>query len=405
MVLPGNAVRAPGSRQAEDPREPPLVGSLRRMRRRFDLILLAHLWALVPIALLWLVAPGLRNPLKPHDPRSMEVLTLLAILYLSVRTILNLAAGQTRLNTVWPYVDVALITVALAIYRDPTDVLTAIYVIPLAAAVATLNVVNVLALAGLTVAGYVFVILYSGAPWTVGLLFNLVIIGVIASLYGLMVRVVAAHVVAAERAEFQTELAREIHDGIQHLLITLSARLELAHSLIDKTPQRAAEIIADERESARRGADELRYLVRRIRAREPQPEDLASALRHQIAALAARYPFDLEIDLPPSLPPLPPAAEHAVFRVIQESLTNVVKHAHATHAYVQVAVAGDGLHCIVRDDGPGFDPGAVRAGGLEGLRERMQSAGGTLEVRSAPGQGTTIDAALPLGTRWPRSGS
>jgi signal transduction histidine kinase len=142
---------------------------------------------------------------------------------------------------------------------------------------------------------------------------------------------------AAEREDYQTELAREIHDGIQHLLVTLGARLELAGRLVREATDRAVQILAQEREMVR-ASDELRYLVRRLRT-DRQHADLASALRAQVGALSDRWPFVLEVEVPPTLPRLSPAAEHAMLRVIQPQN----RHAVALPAEVLVRVPG-GLH-------------------------------------------------------------
>jgi signal transduction histidine kinase len=115
-----------------------------------------------------------------------------------------------------------------------------------------------------------------------------------------------------------------------------------------------------------------------------------------VAALAERWPFALELEVPPSLPRLPPAAEHSLLRAIQESLTNVAKHAQATQAEVRLSLSNGAVRCVIRDEGVGFNPAAALGDGLAGLRDRIQALGGTLEVQSAPGAGTTITVLLPI---------
>ncbi|MDR7588179.1 MAG: histidine kinase [Armatimonadota bacterium] len=97
---------------------------------------------------------------------------------------------------------------------------------------------------------------------------------------------------AAERDRFQRELAREIHDEVQHLLVTLAQRLDPASRLIREAPERAGRIAAAETDTARRAADEMRYLVRRLRA---APVDLAAALRTLVAGTADRWPLELVV--------------------------------------------------------------------------------------------------------------
>ncbi|MDQ7843193.1 MAG: sensor histidine kinase [Armatimonadota bacterium] len=366
------------------------------MQRRLQLIILGHIWTLAPLAGLWFLRPAWRGPLAPTDLRGLGWLAVFAGAYLLVRTWLTLT---DRLHTalLWPYLDVAVVTAALVLLRSPTDPLSVLYFIPLASAGASLSLLNLGAVAGVAAASYIGVVLRSATPWTIGLVFRLVIIILIASLYGAVLRAVTEAARAAERAEYQAALAREIHDGIQHLLVTMSARLDLAARLVEEAPPRARAILAGERDALRRAVDELRYLVRRLRS--AAGGDLSSALRDQIAALAERWPFSLEVDLPPTLPRLSPGAEHALLRVIQEALTNVAKHADAATVEVTMAAADGHLRCTIRDDGRGFDPAAVRDRGLAGLEARVRSAGGSFQVTSAPGQGTTVAAAFPVSRR------
>ena len=365
------------------------------VRRRLDLIILAHMWALAPLALAWFLFPAWRDPNQPGS-LALVILAAVAVAYLALRTWLNLTRRALGFNDFWPYVDVLIVTTALVIVHNPNDALTLLYFIPLTSAAATLSPRHVFALAAVTVAAYLLAILLSPAAWTISLVYRLAVIGAMASLYAWVIRTVTGHERAVERAEFQRELSREIHDGIQHLLITLGKRLELAQQLIPETPARAVQIVAEERETARRAADELRYLVRRLRGGPPQQADLATALRLQIATLSERWPFAVDLDPPARLPRLKPPAEHSLLRVIQECLTNVAKHARATQAQVRLTMTDESLHCVVADNGVGFDPAAAPGAGLEGLRERVGALGGTLEVHSAPGAGTTVTATIPL---------
>lgn len=363
------------------------------MQRRLQLIILGHIWALVPVALLWLSRPDWRGPLAPFDVRGLTFLAGVDAVYLLSRTWLTLA-GRLGTARLWPFIDVTLVTSALLMLRSPTDPLATMYFIPLASAVASLDSRHLATVTAAAGGSYLAVIVYAAAPWTIGLAYRLVFILLMASLYAGVIRVVADFARTAERAEYQAALAREIHDGIQHFLVTMGARLELARRLVREEPDRAERIIGEERQTLRAASDELRYLVRRLRS--AAGAGLAEALRSQIAAASERWPFNLEMDVPDPMPRLPAEVEHALLRVIQEGLTNAAKHARASS--VEVAVTqGDGeLRCRIHDDGTGFDASAALNGGLAGLRTRVRDAGGRLEVDSGPGRGTTLTVAFPL---------
>lgn len=361
------------------------------MQRRLQLIILAHVWILVPLALAWLVRPEWRGPLAPTDIRGIALLDAIAGLYLLVRTYVTLIRWTPSMVPVWPWIDVTLVTSALIIVRNPTDAIALLYFVPLASAAATLDLRPIAFIA----AAYVLAVLVTGAQWTIGIVYRIVIVVLIGSMYGSILRLVASTERAKERAEYRTALAREIHDGIQHFLVTMGSRLDLAQRLVGESPDRAARIIGEERLAARRAADELRYLVRRLRISEAH-SDLAGALRTQITALAERWPFNLELEVPEQLPRLAPAAEHTLLRVIQESLTNAAKHAKASSVEVSLAHQDGLLTCTIRDDGDGFEPSGVPEGGVAGLRERVKESGGSFMIESRPGAGTTVTATFPL---------
>ncbi len=373
------------------------------MQRRLEIIILAHIWALAPLAAIWLWLPASRGHNLQLDIERLTQLAGVATIYLLARTWITLAGRAPDLVQVWPYCDVALITLGLLIVGNPQDAIAILYFIPIASAAASLRLDRLIVLSAITLGAYLLVILQTGTAWSVEVVFRLAIVGLIASLFGWMIRTATIYERAAERAEYQTDLAREIHDGIQHLLVTLGARLELAGRLVRDDPDRTSLILAQERETVVRAGDELRYLVRRLRT-DRQHADLAAALRAQVGALSDRWPFILDVDVPRALPRLSPAAEHAMLRVIQESLTNAAKHAQASSVEVQIAVARGTLRCTIHDDGTGFDP-AGAAGGLEGLRARVAGTGGTLSIDTAPHRGTTISAVWPLirDRAWMRS--
>jgi PAS domain S-box-containing protein len=188
-------------------------------------------------------------------------------------------------------------------------------------------------------------------------------------------------------------LERNLHDGAQQRLVSLSLALRLAQSKLAADPARADTILSDASGELALALQELRELARGI-----HPAMLTErGLRAALESLAERSPIPVEIDVDPG-ERLAEPVEAAAFYVASEALANVAKYAHANGVTISVK-RGDGLVAIaVSDDGiGGADP--VRGSGLRGLVDRVEALGGTLEVMSLPGQGTVVRAVLPLAVR------
>lgn len=190
-------------------------------------------------------------------------------------------------------------------------------------------------------------------------------------------------------------LSRELHDNIGQALTALKLQLDML-ARTSAPPELRVPLA----EAARAAGDTLQS-TRRIATglRPPQLDTigLAATLRAHLEGQAALAGFAAHVESRGLPRHLPPAVEIACFRIAQEAINNVVRHARAANVWLTLALDGDQLRFTLRDDGAGFDPGAGSGGlGLTGIRERAALAGGTLEVRSAPGGGTTVEAALPL---------
>ncbi|BDG61122.1 GAF domain-containing protein [Caldinitratiruptor microaerophilus] len=201
--------------------------------------------------------------------------------------------------------------------------------------------------------------------------------------------------------EERDRLAREIHDGLAQSLTFLHLRLE-ALSLLARSgpvPDLAGELERLKAACAAAYAD-VRQAILNLKQRLPEGTDLGGYLAEYLHEFAQAHHLDVELVLPPAaLPPLPPASEAHLIRIVQEALHNVVKHARARRVLVRFDVQLSGLHVTVRDDGIGFDPAAVQAAGHFGLgimRERAEKAGGELTVESEPGAGSEVRVRLPL---------
>jgi signal transduction histidine kinase len=198
-----------------------------------------------------------------------------------------------------------------------------------------------------------------------------------------------ARIVQAGDAE-RRRLERNLHDGAQQRLVTLSLVLRLAESRLADDPAAAAELLAKASEELALSLEELRELARGIHPAILTDRGLTPALE----ALANRAPLPVEVNgQPPER--LPEAIEAAAFYVVSESLANVAKYASASRARVDLA-RDDGLLVVeVSDDGVG-GADAAKGSGLRGLSDRVEALGGRLRVSSEPGQGTTVRAELPM---------
>jgi signal transduction histidine kinase len=144
---------------------------------------------------------------------------------------------------------------------------------------------------------------------------------------------------------------------------------------------------------------EMRALIFELRPGALEEEGLLQAIRKHAAAVQGREMLQIDVVTGEgSIPRLKPAAEEAMYRVVQEALHNVVKHAQASIVTVSLAVEEGHLAVRVTDDGVGFDPAEVPVGhmGLDTMRQRIAALSGDYAVESAPGQGTTVRACVPL---------
>jgi signal transduction histidine kinase len=196
--------------------------------------------------------------------------------------------------------------------------------------------------------------------------------------------------VAAEEGA-RGQLAAELHDTVAQSLMIARGLL----SASSRTPELAR--LSDYVEDAE---EQVRAVMARTRPPALHDGDLASAVSHLRADMDARYGLTVHVRWPDQPHPLPLASAITVYRFFQEALLNVVKHADVDDAQVALEVLDDAVVATVLDDGPGFDPDAVRPDrgrhvGLGLLRERARLAGGRLEVMSAVGSGSTLVLRLP----------
>ncbi|HEX9638436.1 MAG TPA: sensor histidine kinase [Acidobacteriota bacterium] len=208
--------------------------------------------------------------------------------------------------------------------------------------------------------------------------------------------------------EERRRLARELHDGIGQTLSALKIQLERLERLAEGANPDLPTRLADSVELVGRALNETRELSRLLRPPVLDGLGLEAALRWLARTLEQRTGLRVDLDIDGLEERLEPDLETLVFRVVQEALNNVVKHAEVSEAKVVLQAAAGRLKFSVFDGGRGFDAASIMrvtsessGCGLRGIQDRVELFGGRLELRSRPGAGTEIDIRLPIHARQP----
>jgi signal transduction histidine kinase len=211
----------------------------------------------------------------------------------------------------------------------------------------------------------------------------------------------AAHQAAADE---RLRIARDLHDIVAHHVSVMAVQAEAAQEVLAVRPERAARAMADVADTARATLGELRRLLGVLRAegdRAPQPDldgvaDLVESVR--------RTGLAVEVHTHGEARRITGLTGVTAYRIVQEALTNVIKHASAARADVELRFGDDALVVTVTDDGRGSGGSSAPANGegghgLAGMRERLAMLGGTLDAGPRPGGGFSVSARLPLGAQ------
>ena len=209
------------------------------------------------------------------------------------------------------------------------------------------------------------------------------------------------HTLSHHLVELQEEerrrIARELHDEAGQLLAALLMALKMLQERAND-PQAVAREVQRLIELAQGVMENLHRLAVRLRPASLDHLGLEAALRQQCSLLNGQNGLELAFDVLGPEKRLPPEAETAVYRIVQEALTNAVRHAGATRIEVLLDRRGDGTRVLVKDDGAGFEPETVcrdRCLGLLGMQERAVALGGELVVETTPQAGTLIRLEVP----------
>ena len=196
-------------------------------------------------------------------------------------------------------------------------------------------------------------------------------------------------------------LAREIHDGPAQILANAIFELEYFEKLLERDPAAVKDQLAQLKKDMRNGLADVRRFIFDLRPPVLGEIGLFQALRRYLADYQEHFGITVDADLPDSHDRLPATHEVAVFRIVQEALQNIQKHAAASRIAVRGNIDSVALQVSLQDNGRGFDPGEVasrraRTLGLTSMRERAELIGAELQVNSSPGQGTSISLLVPL---------
>ncbi|MCL4296785.1 MAG: sensor histidine kinase [Anaerolineae bacterium] len=198
----------------------------------------------------------------------------------------------------------------------------------------------------------------------------------------------------------RNRLARELHDTLAHSLSALSVQLEAVRSLWEVNPQAAWQMLEQADETTRTGLTEARRSLQSLRATPLEEFGLAFALRDMAETVARRADLRLDLEIAELAINLPPGFEQGIYRIAQEALENIVRHARAKHVCVKLVNDAHTVRLVIADDGIGFEPDEPNTlsnhFGLRGMRERAGMLNGNLQIISQPQQGVQICLTLAL---------
>ncbi|MFC4031481.1 sensor histidine kinase [Streptomyces polygonati] len=208
---------------------------------------------------------------------------------------------------------------------------------------------------------------------------------------------------AAERrraGEERLRIARELHDVLAHSISVINVQSGVALALLDDRPEQARIALTTIRAASKEALDEVRQVLGALRAPGEAPRSPAPGLDRlpELVRQAGSVGLDAQVTVAGGRIPLAPGADLAAFRIVQEALTNVVRHSGSRAARIHLAYGPGALEVRIDDDGPAVPGGESGGGnGLVGIRERAAALGGSSATGPRPGGGFRVSATLPLG--------
>ncbi|GIK63311.1 MAG: sensor histidine kinase [Chloroflexota bacterium] len=204
--------------------------------------------------------------------------------------------------------------------------------------------------------------------------------------------------------EERNRLAREIHDTLAQGLTAITLQLETADALLESNAdtERVRKAIQQAMTLTRANLEEARRSVLDLRAAPLEGKTLAQAVADLLENWSKTAEVETHLEIEGGRRSLPVRIEAGLYRVVQESLTNIRRHAHANTVTIRISMTPENVYLMIEDDGYGFDPSNIPQEGrygLIGLNERVKLLGGTLNLQSNPNSGTRVEVQIPLGGR------
>lgn len=210
------------------------------------------------------------------------------------------------------------------------------------------------------------------------------------------------HSVELGAIEERNRLAREIHDTLAQGLTAIALQLETADALLESgaSSDRVRQTVTQALTLTRSNLEEARRSVMDLRAAPLEGRPLDQALKALVDEWQSRRKIKVEFEVVGGVRPLPVRIEIGLYRILQEALTNIGRHAYAHKVNIHLTVMPDQIRLAIHDDGRGFDPAQATPNryGLIGMNERAKLLSGALEVSSSPGEGTQLEIFIPLET-------
>ncbi len=200
---------------------------------------------------------------------------------------------------------------------------------------------------------------------------------------------------ALATAQERNRIAREIHDSLGHCLTALNIQIEASLKLANRNPERSAQALAEAKRLGSEALQEVRRSVRALRPQMLESQSFSEALHHLSNDFERNTGIPVAFHVQADFQLEPPYTD-ALFRVVQEGLTNIARYSQASQVELGLQSKSGGCELVLKDNGRGFDPKEKRDGfGLWSIRERIEAVSGKLEIHAAPGSGCQLYVWVP----------